>query len=178
MYKKAGIVVGILLIVAAIAIYLIVSSIMNKRENEGDTQSTPTSQAVQSTPTQSSTNTPSQSIPIQTSPTQPIQPSTSEETSNTEPVPAGTSIVLLDAEKLPAYADVSDVGTIVGHNVYSYSGQVIFGLLINTTTNGQIEYFTSLKNFQLEDGTRLNCELRVYTSNSGNYPSIISISVA
>lgn len=176
MYKKAGIIVGVLLVIAAIAIYLIVSSIMNNSEEpEGSVSSDTTSQVVETVATQATTtSTQEQSVPVQTSPIVPIETTTTEP-EPVQPAPSGDNIILLDADKLPAYTDTEDVGTIVGHNVYFYKGQVIFSLLINTTTNGQIEYFTSLRNYQLEEGTRLNCELRVYSSTSGTYPSIIGI---
>lgn len=188
MYKKACIVVGVLLIVAAVAIYFIVSAVQNKSEEPTPDVSTVTSTQVSSvTPTQPPIQTPQV---VQPSTTQsavaeqtPLETTTNvpETTSSAVQEPAtvdGTTIIALDPEKLPAYTDTTDVGRVVGHNVYSYNGQVLFSLLINTTMNGQIEYFTTLRNYQLADGTQLNCELRIYSSTSGYYPSIISVATS
>ena len=186
MYKKAGIIVGILLVVVAIAIYLIVSHIQSRSDDPKDGLAN-TSSVVQVASTSSAAPKP----PIQQSPViQPDQSSTSanastssesapaEMPSTPEPADTAGNMILLDVNKLPAYADVEDVGTVVGHNAYSFNGQVLFSLLINTTTNGQIEYFTTLTTYQLADNTRVNVKLRVYNSTSGSYPSIISISTA
>ena len=64
-------------------------------------------------------------------------------------------------------------------NIYERNGQLIYSLLINTTVNGQLEYFTTLKNYNIADGTQVECSLRTFTTASGaSYPSIISVTIS
>ena len=184
MYKKAGIIIGGLLIIIAIVIFVIASN-ASKTEETPDiptmtttTNQTPPQQtpppivAPHTTTTQPITTTPApieQTQPITTTPA-PVEQTQPEETPST-----GSAIIKIDASSLPAYADTTDIGTVVGRNVYSYKHQVIYSLVINTTTHGQLEWFTTLTNYNLADGTRLECSIRTFNAQSGAFPSIISV---
>ena len=196
MYQKAGIIIGGLLIIIAIVIFVIASN-ASKTEETPDiptmtttTNQTPPQQtqppivAPHTTTTQAIT-TPApieQTQPITTTPapveqTQPITttPAPVEQTQPEETPSTGSAIIKIDASSLPAYVDTTDIGTVVGRNVYSYKHQVIYSLVINTTTHGQLEWFTTLTNYNLADGTRLECSIRTFNAQSGAFPSIISV---
>ncbi len=188
MYKKAGIIVGGLIIVVAVVIFIIASN-ANKTE---DTQSdipvaTQTTQSTQGTPAQTQTpvvapvetvqttqatqsTQPVETQPVETQQTQPAQ------TEVAPPVVDSTAFVKIDPASLPAYTDETDLGTVVGHNVYSYNHQVIYSILINTTTHGQIEWFTDLVDYNTAVGTKLECTIRTFNAaQTGAFPSIISV---
>lgn len=206
MYKKAGIVVGIACFVLAIVIFVIVTLVTkngDKPEGQTSTPQTSQSQQVSNKPTQTE---PQQTQPVVTQQTQPVEttpaqssaaqvaPVTSVDTSvqtepvQTEPVqtePVDTPqapadvLTLIAPESLPAHTDTTDIGRVVGRNIYERNGQLIYSLLINTTVNGQLEYFTTLKNYNIADGTQVECTLRTFTTASGaSYPSIISVTIS
>ena len=217
MYKKAGIIISITLILLALGIFIIASLV------SGDGSTSDTEQSGINAPAQTAVsnqvapgtpvNTTAQTTmgtaapvvsPVQTTTTaavtkptptdieQPAEQDTSsaqtQGTTQTEQSPAqqaGASltadqaiITKIEASTLPSYSDESDFGTVVGRKIYAYNGQLIFSLLINTTTHGQLEYFTTLTNYNLADGERLEVTLRVYQAQNGNFPSIISVSSA
>ena len=124
---------------------------------------------------------PVQTEPVQTEPvqTEPVQ----TEPVQTEPVDASQTsadvLTLIAPDSLPAHTDTTDIGRVVGRNIYERNGQLIYSLLINTTVNGQLEYFTTLKNYNIADGTQVECSLRTFTTASGaSYPSIISVTIS
>lgn len=206
MYKKAGIVVGITCFVLAIVIFVIVTLVTKNGDKPSEQSSTPqTSQSQQVTtkPQQTQQTQPQQTQPQQTQPaeTTPAQssaaqvaPVTSIDTTvqtepvQTEPVqtePVDTPqtstdvLTLIAPDSLPAHTDTTDIGRVVGRNIYERNGQLIYSLLINTTVNGQLEYFTTLKNYNIADGTQVECTLRTFTTASGaSYPSIISVTIS
>lgn len=195
MYKKAGIVVGILCFVLAIIVFVIVS-VVTKQDEKPWTSSTPTTSAVtqtikeqtpveqttQITQTTTTTNVTSaaQVAPVVTTTTTATEAATSAPEDAQQPVLQQGTLVLVAPEGLPAnYTDTTDIGRVVGRNIYAYNGQVIYSLLINTTVNGQLEYFTTLKNYNIPDGTQVDCTLRVFTNSSGStFPSVISVTTA
>lgn len=203
MYKKAGIVVGITCFVLAIVIFVIVTFVTkngDKPEGQTSTPQTSQSQQVSNKPTQTEpqqtqpvVTEPQQTQPVETTPAQSsaaqVAPVTSVDTSvQTEPVqtePVDTPqapadvLTLIAPESLPAHTDTTDIGRVVGRNIYERNGQLIYSLLINTTVNGQLEYFTTLKNYNIADGTQVECTLRTFTTASGaSYPSIISVTIS
>ena len=122
-----------------------------------------------------------QTEPVQTEPvqTEPVQ----TEPVQAEPVDASQTsadvLTLIAPDSLPAHTDTTDIGRVVGRNIYERNGQLIYSLLINTTVNGQLEYFTTLKNYNIADGTQVECSLRTFTTASGaSYPSIISVTIS
>lgn len=185
MYKKAGIIVGGLIIIVAVVIFIIASN-ANKTEN---TQSdipvaTQTTQSTQGTPAQTQTPVVAPVETVQTTQatqsTQPVETQPVEtqpaQTEVAPPVVDSTAFVKIDPASLPAYTDETDLGTVVGRNVYSYNHQVIYSVLINTTTHGQLEWFTTLTNYNIADGTKLECTIRTFNaSQTGTFPSIISV---
>ena len=207
MYKKAGIIVGILIIVVAVAIFIIASAAQNGDKepvavkNTAQTAQVQTSAAIETaTPITQATAAVTQA-PVTIDPV--VAPATettvittyelsqvpettsfnaveftTSETTQAAPTQVNSQFVELDYNTLPAYVDTTDVGTVVGHKVYAYNGQVIYSLLINTTTNGRLEFFTTRANYELADSTRVNLEIRIYTASSGNFPSIISVHTA
>lgn len=203
MYKKAGIIVGIAVIVIAIVIFLIANA-ASKSDNNSTAQ--PVNSVTQSTtqvtqgniapPPVSNANTgntlpaPVQSTSAATSAsavvapvvtttpstTQSAVPVKNEPVDSNAPVQSNFSLVEIDSATLPAYTDEDDVGTVVSRKVYAYNGQIVYSLLINTTTHGQLEYFTTLTNYNIEDRTMLNLRLRVFNASNGSYASIITVS--
>ena len=185
MYKKAGIIVGGLIIIVAVVIFIIASN-ANKTE---DTQSdipvaTQTTQSTQGTPAQTQTPVVAPVETVQTTQatqsTQPVetQPVETQQTQPeaTQPVVDSTAFVKIDPASLPTYTDETDLGTVVGRNVYSYNHQVIYSILINTTTHGQIEWFTDLVGYNTADGTKLECTIRTFNAaQTGAFPSIINV---
>lgn len=207
MYKKAGIVVGVACFVLAIVIFVIVTLVTKNGDKPSEQSSTPqTSQSQQVTTkpqqTQPVETTSQQTQPVETKPIQSsaaqVAPVTSIDTTvqtepvqtepvqtepvQTEPVDASQTsadvLTLIAPNSLPAHTDTTDIGRVVGRNIYERNGQLIYSLLINTTVNGQLEYFTTLKNYNIADGTQVECSLRTFTTASGaSYPSIISVTI-
>lgn len=193
MYKKAGIIVGILLIVVAIVIFLIANAVSNKSANSDTGSSNATTSASEQVNQPVSTAGTSATTPVVITETEPaktttpvVAPATSTTaatTTNTTPqetqapVQSGSSLVEIEVTTLPEHTNETDVGTVVGRKVYALNGQIVYSLLINTTTHGQLEYFTNLTNYNIEDGTLLDLSLRVFHTSSVSYPSIISVSV-
>lgn len=175
MYKKAGIIVGILMIIVAIVIYIIAKNAMGS----GDTGESTASSTESTTIAVVETPTPVTAEPVvapQT--TAAVTQSTPASVESTQaPMQSDSPLVEINGATLPEFVDESDMGTVVGRHIYSRNGQVLFSLMINTTTHGQIEYFTTLKNYNLTDGTKLSVELRTYKAQSGTFPSIISVSL-
>ena len=208
MYKKAGIVVGVACFVLAIVIFVIVTLVTkngDKPEGQSSTPQTSQSQQVTTKPqqTQLVETTSQQTQPVETKPIQSsaaqVAPVTSIDTTvqtepvqtepvqtepvQTEPVDASQTsadvLTLIAPDSLPAHTDTTDIGRVVGRNIYERNGQLIYSLLINTTVNGQLEYFTTLKNYNIADGTQVECSLRTFTTASGeSYPSIISVTIS
>lgn len=208
MYKKAGIVVGVACFVLAIVIFVIVTLVTkngDKPEGQSSTPQTSQSQQVTTKPqqTQPVETTSQQTQPVETKPIQSsaaqVAPVTSIDTTvqtepvqtepvqtepvQTEPVDASQTsadvLTLIAPDSLPAHTDTTDIGRVVGRNIYERNGQLIYSLLINTTVNGQLEYFTTLKNYNIADGTQVECSLRTFTTASGaSYPSIISVTIS
>lgn len=203
MYKKAGIVVGVACFVLAIVIFVIVTLVTKngeKPEGQSSTPQTSQSQQVTTKPqqTQPVETTSQQTQPVETKPIQSsaaqVAPVTSIDTTvqtepvqtepvQTEPVDASQTsadvLTLIAPDSLPAHTDTTDIGRVVGRNIYERNGQLIYSLLINTTVNGQLEYFTTLKNYNIADGTQVECSLRTFTTASGaSYPSIISVTIS
>ena len=189
MYKKAGIIVGILMIIVAIVIYIIAKNAMGSGDTGESTASSveSTTIAVVETPTPvtaepvvapQTTAAVTQSTPAPVESTQaPMQSTQAPMQSTQAPMQSDIPLVEINGATLPEFVDESDMGTVVGRHIYSRNGQVLFSLMINTTTHGQIEYFTTLKNYNLTDGTKLSVELRTYKAQSGTFPSIISVSL-
>ena len=196
MYKKAGIIVGIAVIIVAVVIFLIANAASKSDSNstaqpvnsiaqvtsqvtQGNIAPPPVSNA---TPVQATTMATSVSAvvaPVVTTTsytTQSAAPVENEPVDSNAPVQFGASLVELDSTTLPAYSDEDDVGTVVSRKVYAYNGQIVYSLLINTTTHGQLEYFTTLTNYNIADRTMLNLRLRVFTATNGSYASIIAVS--
>lgn len=187
MYKKAGIIVGGLIIVIAVVIFVIASNASKKAENpDGEipvaTSTVQTTVSHTQTPvvapvetTQATTQTTTQTQGTQPVETQPVETQQTQPEA-TQPVVDSTAFVKIDPASLPAYTDETDLGTVVGRNVYSYNHQVIYSILINTTTHGQLEWFTTLTNYNIADGTKLECTIRTFNaSQTGTFPSIISV---
>lgn len=192
MYKKAGIIVGGLIIIITIVLFVIAS---NASKQDNNTEDIPTTSTTQTQGTQQTQQTQSPVVAPQTQMTTTVQTTTTQATTTQPPVeetqpveqtqpvetqpqaPAtnGTELIKIDAGSLPTHTDTTDIGTVVGRNVYSYNHQVIYSLMINTTTHGQIEWFTTLTNYNLADGTRLECSIRTFNAQSGAFPSIISV---
>ena len=196
MYKKAGIIVGIAVIVIAVVIFLIANA-ASKSDNSSTAQ--PVNSVAQSTsqvtqgnvaPPPVSNATPAQSTTMATSAsavvapvvtttsytTQSAAPVENEPVDNSAPAQSSLSLVEIDSTTLPTYSDEDDVGTVVARKVYAYNGQIVYSLLINTTTHGQLEYFTTLTNYNIADRTMLNLRLRVFNATNGSYASIIAVS--
>ena len=185
MYKKAGIIVGGLIIIIAVVIFIIASNVNKNKDKPDDIPTTSKTAQVQSqdvptaskkpvTPSQPPVVAPpTEHTPVSSSSVVQSQPVQSQPETPTQPT--GSVLVTIDGSTLPAFADVSDIGTVVGRNIYSYNHQVIYSLVINTTTNGQIEWFTTLTNYNIADGTRLECQIRVFNASSGAFPSVISV---
>lgn len=195
MYKKAGIIIGIAIIVIAIVIFLIASAA--SKSGEGTTSQVTTSVSeVASQPVQNTSSAANTAVPTPPAQTTaatsaavvaPVVTTTTSVASSAEPVEStpvesqdttvqtGASLIEIDSSTLPAYVDETDVGTVVGRRVYAYNGQVIYSLLVNTTVHGQLEYFTTLVNYNIADGTRVSLDLRVFNASNGSYVSVISM---
>lgn len=178
MYKKAGILITLIIVVLAVVVFLFAS---NAGKEKPDNGGKPTSQGeVLDKSTKGTLNEEISEPKTQVNGTVPpvIAPQVTDNEQTSAIVPEEDKIIRINVESLPEYTDSSDVGTVVGHQVYAYTGQVAYVLLINTTTNGQLKWFTTLTNYQIPEGTRVNCKVRTYKAQSGTFPAIITVSLA
>lgn len=172
MYKKAGIVISIALVIIAIVIFLIANAVNSSNSEPSDLSDVTTTTTQAATQSTKAPVVQTNVAPTTTAPQVPVVDNTTQApvTSNT----AG-NLTVIDSSTLPSYVDSSDIGTVVGRKVYAYNGQVLFALTINTTMNGQLEYFTTLTNYNLTDGTRVEVDVRTYQASTGSFPSIIAV---
>lgn len=187
MYKRAGITICVLILLIEVVIFLVVKGCSADKPSEtSGTASTPSSTPVVSTTVPTITTSFSEnSVPVTTAGATTVPAPASEVEHTTKPAetsaPAAAnqdSLVLIKPDTIPQGTDVQDVGTIVGKKVYVRGSSLITSLLVNTTTCGQIEYFGTLNDYNVAEGTRVKCQIRVFKADNGSeYKAVISLAL-
>ena len=179
--KKAGLVVGLLMVVISVVIYFIAKGVgnMNEQGTQAGTQTT-TKAVVTTTPVAVTTPAPESvtqpPIVIQPPETQVVITTTA---STSAPVDKEQSFVVIEPTTLSKYVDSTVKGTVSGKSVYYYNTQLIYSLSITTAEYGTLEYFTTAKNYEMTVGTQVIVTLRSYVKSSGSkIPSILQVTLA
>lgn len=180
MYKRAGITICILILLVEVVIFLIVKGCSADKPTEtSGTAPVSSSATAPSVPdTSIAVTTPAPETTTVPAPASEV-PHTTEPTETSAPVTTSQdNLILIKPDSIPKGTDVQDVGTIVGKKVYARGNSLITSLLINTTTCGQIEYFGTLNDYNVAEGTRVNCKVRVFKTEGGTeYKAVISLSL-
>ena len=176
MYKKAGIVICALILILEVAIFFIVKGCSADKASDSNISSSATT----------TTTTVKQTTPTETAPTA-IQTTTSVSAPETSvPAPETSApatenpdtLILINPESIPKGTDIQDIGTVVGKKVYVRNGNLLTSVLINTTTCGQLEWFGTLTDYNMSEGTRVKCNIRIFRTEGGSeYKALISVAL-
>ena len=197
MYKKAGIVICALILILEVAIFFIVKGCSADKASDSNISSsattttttvkqiTPTETAptaIQTTTSVSATETSAPatetSAPApETSAPAPEASAPAPETSAPAPENPDT-LILINPESIPKGTDIQDIGTVVGKKVYVRNGNLLTSVLINTTTCGQLEWFGTLTDYNMSEGARVKCNIRIFRTEGGSeYKALISVTL-
>lgn len=190
MYKKAGIVICALILILEVAIFFIVKGCSADKASDSNIsssattttttvkQTTPTETAPTAIQTTTSVSAPETSAPApETSAPAPEASAPAPEASAPAPENPDT-LILINPESIPKGTDIQDIGTVVGKKVYVRNGNLLTSVLINTTTCGQIEWFGTLTDYNMSEGTRVKCNIRIFRTEGGSeYKALISVAL-
>lgn len=180
MYKRAGITICVLILLIEVVIFLVVKgcSADKPAETSGTASVTSSSSETSAPVTSTAATTPASEVTTIPAPASAIEHTTKPAETSAPVTTSQDSLILIKPDTIPQGTDVQDVGTVVGKKVYVRGDSLITSLLVNTTTCGQIEYFGTLNDYNLAEGTRVKCEVRVFKTEAGTeYKAVISLAL-
>ena len=190
MYKKAGIVICALILILEVAIFFIVKGCSADKASDSNISSsatTTTTTVKQTTPTETAPTAIQTTTSVSSPETSAPAPETSAPATETSvPAPETSApatenpdtLILINPESIPKGTDIQDIGTVVGKKVYVRNGNLLTSVLINTTTCGQLEWFGTLTDYNMSEGARVKCNIRIFrTEGSSEYKALISVTL-